>query len=116
MGMFSEHKAQSWVEYSIILAIVVAALASMQIYMKRGIQAVIKNSADGLGGQMVVTSNVPGDESSTNSTIGESRNARETRRLSAGSQTINRNTAVTTKESTNSVTLTTGESLLNQSL
>lgn len=44
-------RAQSIVEYSIILSIVVAALIAMQVYMKRGIQAGIKFAADELGPQ-----------------------------------------------------------------
>ncbi|MFA5144929.1 MAG: hypothetical protein WC723_02870 [Candidatus Omnitrophota bacterium] len=44
-------KAQSLVEYSIILAVVLAALMGMQLYMKRGLQAGVKVAADQLGSQ-----------------------------------------------------------------
>lgn len=44
-------KGQVIVEYALILSIVLAAILAMQTYMKRGIQAVIKVSADELGNQ-----------------------------------------------------------------
>jgi hypothetical protein len=46
-------KAQSISEYVIVIGLVTAALFGMQAYMKRGIQAVIKDQADQLGPQNV---------------------------------------------------------------
>ena len=43
-------RAQAAFEYAIILAIVVTALISMQVYFKRGIQAGVKMCSDELGG------------------------------------------------------------------
>lgn len=45
------NKAQNFVEYTLILGIVGVALISMQTYFKRGIQSVIKVTADDLGPQ-----------------------------------------------------------------
>ena len=45
-------KAQSINEYAIIIAIVVVAIMSMQVYFKRGIQSIIQDSADQLGTQV----------------------------------------------------------------
>ncbi len=45
------NKAQNFVEYTLILGIVGLALFSMQAYFKRGIQSVIKVTADDLGPQ-----------------------------------------------------------------
>ena len=42
------NKAQSLTEYIMIVMLVVAALAAMQVYMKRGIQASFKAAADEL--------------------------------------------------------------------
>jgi hypothetical protein len=42
---------QSMAEYAILIAIVSAALLSMQFYMRRGIQGVIKAAADEVGKQ-----------------------------------------------------------------
>lgn len=44
-------KAQSISEYVVLIGIVTAALLGMQVYMKRGIQGVIKVQADQLGPQ-----------------------------------------------------------------
>ncbi len=44
-------KAQSLSEYVMLLAILSAALIGMQVYMKRGIQAVVKDASDELGEQ-----------------------------------------------------------------
>jgi len=42
---------QSIAEYSILFAVVTAALLAMQVYMKRGIQAAVKHSTDQFGSQ-----------------------------------------------------------------
>ena len=42
---------QSIAEYSILIAVVTAALLAMQLYMKRGIQAAVKHSTDQFGTQ-----------------------------------------------------------------
>ncbi|MDD5004887.1 MAG: hypothetical protein PHS34_06955 [Candidatus Omnitrophica bacterium] len=48
---------QSIAEYALLIAVVSAALLAMQIYMKRGIQSVIKYSADQLGNQEYMETN-----------------------------------------------------------
>lgn len=42
-------KGQSTLEYAVIMAVVVAALVSMQVFMKRGVQGKLKDSADRIG-------------------------------------------------------------------
>ena len=44
-------KAQTTLEYAIIIAVVVAALLAMQTYMKRGIQGKLKSASDEIGEQ-----------------------------------------------------------------
>lgn len=44
-------KCQSTLEYAVILAVVVAALVAMQMYMKRAAQGKIRQSADQIGRQ-----------------------------------------------------------------
>jgi len=44
-------RAQSTLEYGIVIAVVVAALIAMQIYFKRGIQGKLKQSTDDIGSQ-----------------------------------------------------------------
>ncbi len=43
-----ENRAELMVEYALVIGIVVTALMSMQAYMQRGIQGVIKTTADNL--------------------------------------------------------------------
>lgn len=45
------HKAQSTLEYAILIAVVVGALVAIQIYLKRGIQGKMRDSADQVGEQ-----------------------------------------------------------------
>lgn len=51
MGNIFNNKGQSILEYAIIIGLVVAGLTTMQLYIKRGIQAGIKVAADELGRQ-----------------------------------------------------------------
>lgn len=44
-------KAQSILEYAIVLGIVAIALSAMSLYFRRGIQAVVKVAADEAGNQ-----------------------------------------------------------------
>lgn len=43
-------RAQGLTEYALIIATVAAALLTMQVYFKRGVQSVVKVSVDQLGG------------------------------------------------------------------
>jgi hypothetical protein len=45
--MLIKRKSQSLTEYSVVLLIIVAAVASMRVYMKRGIQAAVRATAEG---------------------------------------------------------------------
>lgn len=44
-------RAQSVLEYVVILGVIGAALVAMQVYFKRSIQAVVKTAADQMGEQ-----------------------------------------------------------------
>lgn len=44
-------KAQSIIEYVILLVVIGAALSAMQLYFRRGIQAAVKLAADEVGNQ-----------------------------------------------------------------
>ncbi len=43
------NKAQSTLEYFVMIAVIVAALFAMQTYIKRGMQGKIRDSADNIG-------------------------------------------------------------------
>ncbi len=44
-------KGQSTLEYAILIVIIIAALLSIQVYIKRGVQGRFKSAADDIGDQ-----------------------------------------------------------------
>lgn len=44
-------KAQSTLEYGVIIAVIVAALVAMQVYLKRGVQGRLRQASDDIGEQ-----------------------------------------------------------------
>ena len=52
--LFKNKKGQSTLEYAIIIMIVIAALLTMQNWVKRGISGRLKSSADDIGDQFSV--------------------------------------------------------------
>ncbi len=102
MSRDSREKAQSLIEYALILAIVAAALMGMQAYMKRGIQAAVKLSADQLGEQQVTINSQR--ESNTVSTSTDRKFGTVSMQESLeGAQTSNINTTDITSGNTYSV-------------
>jgi len=51
----SQRKAQSTLEYAILIGVIVAGLIAMQTYIKRGFQGKLKDSADSMGEQFSPT-------------------------------------------------------------
>lgn len=49
--MLIKKRAQSTLEYALIVAVVVGGLIAMQVYIKRGLQGKLRDSADQLGEQ-----------------------------------------------------------------
>lgn len=49
--MFKRNKAQSTLEYALVIAAVIGALLAINAYMKKGIQGRLKESADQIGKQ-----------------------------------------------------------------
>ncbi len=47
-------RGQSTLEYAVLIIIVIAALLSIQVYIKRGVQGRLKSSADDIGEQYSV--------------------------------------------------------------
>lgn len=47
-------KAQSTLEYAVLIAVIVAVLLAMQIYMKRASEGKLKESADRIGDQFEI--------------------------------------------------------------
>ncbi len=74
--MLRKQKGQSVLEYAMIVAVVVAGLIAMQIYMKRGIQGKLRSSTDDIGAQF--------DAGNTNITSNRSRNGTTVETVSLG--------------------------------
>jgi len=51
MFIYLNKRGQSTLEYGIVIAIVVAALIAMQVYIKRGVQGRLKQASDDIGEQ-----------------------------------------------------------------
>lgn len=51
MRLFKDKKGQSILEYALLLGVVIAAILIMQVFVKRGFQGGIKDSADKMGEQ-----------------------------------------------------------------
>ena len=49
-----KRKAQSTLEYAVLIIIVIGALLSIQVYIKRGIQGRLRSAADDIGEQYSV--------------------------------------------------------------
>jgi len=49
--MRSKNRAQSTLEYAVIIGVVVTAILAINIYMKRGIQGKLRESTDQIGEQ-----------------------------------------------------------------
>jgi len=48
---FNRNKAQTTLEYAILIGVIVAGLIAMQVYLKRGYQGKLRESADNMGQQ-----------------------------------------------------------------
>lgn len=51
LKILSGKRAQTTLEYAILIGVVVAGLIAMQTYLKRGVQGKLKESADSMGQQ-----------------------------------------------------------------
>jgi uncharacterized protein (UPF0333 family) len=74
--MLLNRKAQSTLEYAVLIAIIVAAFLTMQIYMKRGVQGKLRSAADQIGDQF--------DAHKTNSTYTTKRTGTTVEEVTAG--------------------------------
>ena len=50
----NQKRGQSTLEYAVLVIIIIAALLSIQVYIKRGVQGRLKSSADDIGDQYSV--------------------------------------------------------------
>jgi uncharacterized protein (UPF0333 family) len=47
----NQKRGQSTLEYAVLIVVIIGALLSIQVYMKRGIQGRLKSAADDIGDQ-----------------------------------------------------------------
>ena len=70
MFIYLNKRGQSTLEYGIIIAVIVAALITIQVYLKRGIQGRMKSAADDIGEQFSTIGSV-NITTTTNATTSE---------------------------------------------
>lgn len=51
IAYFNHRRGQSTLEYAVLIIIIIAALLSIQMYIKRGVQGRLKTSTDDIGDQ-----------------------------------------------------------------
>jgi len=79
--MFKNSKAQSTLEYAVIIAVIVGALIAMQIYIKRGVQGRFREASDQIGEQF--------SPETTTYTYTTTTNTAQTENLTDGETTVN---------------------------
>lgn len=69
MVTLNKKRGQSTLEYAVLITVIIAALISIQTYIKRGVQGRLKSASDDIGDQFS-----PGN---TNSIVSEKRSSRQ---------------------------------------
>jgi len=97
-------RAQSTLEYAVIIAVVVAGLVAMQVYIKRGMQGRLRQASDDIGeqfspgnttGTTTTTSNVTSEEN----VVGGNAPVTTTTSTQTQNRTSNENVATSDQES-----------------
>jgi len=79
-----KNKAQSTAEYAIVIGLVIAAVVAMQIYVRRGIQAKIKDAVDYNDPQATMLSGQPYEPDYTGSNMTSTSDTHETEKVAFG--------------------------------
>ena len=90
----NKKKGQSTLEYAILIIIIIGALLSIQIYIKRGVQGRLKQATDDIGDQFSVDNTNVKKTRSTNSSTSDT--------FSGGAQKTTLLTAEDTRETLSS--------------
>ena len=48
---FNQRRGQSTLEYAVLIVVIIGALLTLQVYIKRGVQGRLKSAADDIGDQ-----------------------------------------------------------------
>ena len=71
IAYFNRKRGQSTLEYAVLIIIVIAALLSIQMYIKRGVQGRLKSATDDIGDQFSPDNTNAVKTTITNSTTNE---------------------------------------------
>jgi len=93
--MLTHKRGQSTLEYALIIAVVIAALLVLNLYMQKGVQGRLKESTDQIGRQFNTTNFTTAWKTASTGTT----NTLETRNISDGSTTSNMRSSETANRS-----------------
>ncbi|MFA5059285.1 MAG: hypothetical protein WC676_01480 [Candidatus Omnitrophota bacterium] len=82
-------KAQSTLEYAVLIIIIIGALLSIQFYIKRGVQGRLRSAADDIGEQFSPGNTRVNSTTSSTSSTRETFNAGVTRSELTEAETVN---------------------------
>jgi hypothetical protein len=54
LQMLNQKRAQSTLEYAVLIIVIIGALLSIQVYLKRGVQGRLRSASDDIGDQYSV--------------------------------------------------------------
>src|SRR5580658_8721304 len=102
----NQKRGQSTLEYAVLIVVIIGALLTLQVYIKRGVQGRLKSSADDVGDQY--------SDGNTNEikTVVTSSNTEES--FQAGQSTTNLLTPEQTNSTDNSVIINTQQEFWGQ--
>ena len=91
----NQKRAQSTLEYAVLIVVIIGALLTIQVYIKRGVQGRLKSASDDIGDQY--------SDGNTNSIKSVTRHSNTEEKFSAGTSTSNLLTPEVTNTTENSV-------------
>jgi Flp pilus assembly pilin Flp len=95
----NQKRGQSTLEYAVLIVVIIGALLTIQVYIKRGVQGRLKSAADDIGDQY--------SDGNTNVIIKTVRNSDTEENFNAGISKSNLLAAEITNQTSNSVILNT---------
>jgi len=85
-------RAQSTLEYGVVIAVIVAGLVAMQVYLKRGMQGRLRQASDDIGEQF--------SPSNTTGTTTTTSNVTSTEEVTGGADSETKSTSTQTQSRT----------------
>jgi uncharacterized protein (UPF0333 family) len=97
----NQKRGQSTLEYAVLIVVIIGALISIQVYIKRGVQGRLKSAADDIGDQY--------SDGNTNILKTTYRNSTTTELDDAGQQSTVYNSPEETNTTTNAILINTAQ-------